>query len=145
MRAQTAQDIVPIEGLWDALNKEDKIVNSCLPVFGLTMKRGLVERHYYEFINATPNSRGWIKNSKNLYLFKDSCQTHHCFEFLFLFRPTWNTHTRFCIYSFLNPLRSTWKFNSHFVVILDRGGLTEKSTAPFCFRKIKKASTKVHF
>ena len=64
VRSETAQDIVPIDMVWEAIKAEKTLEETCTSTLGLVAKRGLIEKYY------------------NIYLDKESLwNTHHIYSF----------------------------------------------------------------
>lgn len=51
IRSESAQDIIPIDTVWEALKADKTLEETCTSTLGLVAKRGLIEKYYNLYLD----------------------------------------------------------------------------------------------
>ena len=51
IRSESAQDIIPIDTVWEALKADKTLEEKCTSTLGLVAKRGLIEKYYNLYLD----------------------------------------------------------------------------------------------
>ena len=51
IRSESAQDIIPIDMVWEALKADKTLEETCTSALGLVAKRGLIEKYYNLYLD----------------------------------------------------------------------------------------------